>query len=100
MTVITNSHIERTLRHITLRYDGRTFTDWVVVARINSPRKSRRLSDDLVYDLKRDDTLPETFDSLDGFRSYLISQSACGAALSLAPKGGRYRRWALKAVRS
>ena|ERR1700761_7990236 len=74
----------------------RTFTDWVMVVRVNPGR----LSDHLVHDLKHDNTLPATFNRLDEFRSYLISQHACRIAVSLAaPVWKRYRRWVERQAR-
>ncbi|SHK94162.1 hypothetical protein [Bradyrhizobium lablabi] len=90
MALFNSSHVEAALRHITLLLGGRTFTDWVRIIRVNASR----LSDHLVLDLKHDNTLPESFDSLDQFRSYLISQHACLIAIRLAPRvWRRYRRW-------
>jgi|ERR1700687_471569 len=98
---ITASHVEAALRHIVMSCGLRGFTDWVILVRENT----RRLSGHLIYDLKRDDTLPDTFDNLKEFRSYLRSQGACTVAVSLAPKvWERYRRWversAIKRVQS
>ena len=91
-TVLQRRHIDRALILIL----GGDFAAWVQVAHIS--RKRKRLSDDLLIDLKHDDTLPATFDSLEGFRSYLISQHACLAAMRLSrPVWRRYRRWASKA---
>lgn len=87
---IDRSHIEAVQRYIALSFDTRTFTDWVMIRRVNTSR----LSDHLLLDLKHDPTLPESFDSLDQFRSYLISQHACRIAIRLAaPVWKRYRRW-------
>lgn len=100
MTIITSSHFERARRYIALHFGTATFTDWVRQAPCR-PASPKRMSDDLLYDLKRDRTLPETFDSLDQFRFYLKSQHACQEALRLAGRvWGRYQRWARKAVRA
>ncbi len=73
-----------------------TFADWIR----QQKESTERISDHLVTDLKRDDTLPATFNSYDEFRSYLISQSACGTAVRTAPKvWRRYRQW-VRRVRS
>jgi hypothetical protein len=61
---------------------GFTFTDWVKQVR----ESYKHFSDHLIYDLKRDDTLPVTFNSFDEFRSYLSSQNACHVAMNVAPK--------------
>jgi hypothetical protein len=93
MTPITNAHVAMALRCIALRFGTTTFTDFVRQVQIQN-RKWKYLSDDLVYDLKYDNTLPPTFNSLDQFRWYLRSQGACYEAMRLAPAvWKRYRRW-------
>lgn len=88
--LITASHVEAARRNIALICGLRSFPDWVMIRRVNTSR----LSDHLLLDLKHDPTLPESFDSLDQFRSYLISQHACLMAVRLAaPVWKRYRRW-------
>jgi hypothetical protein len=48
----------------------------------------------LIHDLKYDNALPATFDSLAEFRAYLQYQGACLEALIMAPVvWRRYRRW-------
>jgi hypothetical protein len=48
----------------------------------------------LIYDLKRDNTLPATFSCLAEFRAYLEYQGACWGAVVMAPVvWRRYRRW-------
>jgi hypothetical protein len=92
---VNSSHVEEALRSIALSCGGTSFTDWVMIRRVNTSR----LSDHLLLDLKHDNTLPESFDSLDEFRSYLRSQHACRIAVRLAvPVWKRYRRWVAKAV--
>jgi hypothetical protein len=39
------------------------------------------MSDDLIHDLKIDNTLPENFDSLEAFRWYLKMEGACIQAM-------------------
>jgi hypothetical protein len=64
MIEISRSHIEAALRYIALSCGGTSFTDFVMICRVNT----RRLSDHLLLDLKHDNTLPENFESLDQFR--------------------------------
>jgi hypothetical protein len=55
----------------------------------------------LIHDLKFDNTMPATFGSLKEFKSYLVSQSACGGALAMAPVvWRRYQRWVENRERS
>jgi hypothetical protein len=98
---INSSHLEGALRDITIACGGTSFTDWVRIVKIVSDG-SKRMSDDLIYDLKRDNTLPETFDSLDQFRGYLKMEGACIQAMRVSrPVWKRYRYWlARKAVMS
>jgi hypothetical protein len=74
---ITRFEVEEARRHIAIACGGTSFTDWIMSRRVNV----RRHSDHLLLDLKHDDTLPESFDSLDQFRSYLRSQNACLVAM-------------------
>jgi hypothetical protein len=100
---ITSRDVEEMLRSITIACGGTSFTDWVRIVKILGSG-SKRMSDDLIYDLKHDRTLPETFDSLDQFRSYLRMEGACIQAMRLTrPVWKRYQYWlaaARKAVRS
>jgi hypothetical protein len=59
---ITSRDVEEALRQIAIACGGRSFTDWVRIVKILGSG-SKRMSDDLIYDLKRDNTLPETFDT-------------------------------------
>lgn len=96
-TTIDSSHVEAARRCIALSCGLRGFSDWVMIVRVNTSR----LSDHLLLDLKHDDTLPEGFDSLVEFRSYLISQHACAIAVRLAgPVWKRYRRWVERSAES
>jgi hypothetical protein len=76
-------------------FPKRTFVEWVEQVRGWYPQqKHKRLSDDLIFDLKRDDTLPPTFFCLADFRAYLRSQNACLVALQSATLvWRRYQRW-------
>src|SRR5260370_37722221 len=90
---INSSHVEAAWRYIAVSCGGRSFTDWVMIVKSYGGKK-KRVADDLIYDLKYDNTLPESFDSLDQFRVYLRSQHACLMAVRLAvPVWKRYRRW-------
>jgi hypothetical protein len=88
--IINRREVEEALRDIAIACGGTSFTDFVMTRRINT----RRLSDHLLYDLKYDDTLPENFDSLEAFRSYLRSQNACIQAMRVTrPVWLRYQYW-------
>jgi hypothetical protein len=88
--IINRREVEEALRHIAIACGGTSFTDFIMSRQINI----RRLSDHLLYDLKYDDTLPETFDSLEVFRSYLRSQGACIQAMRVTrPVWKRFEYW-------
>jgi hypothetical protein len=90
---ITSFNIEEALRDIAIACGGTSFTDWVRIVKIVR-NGSKRMSDDLIYDLKRDDTLPENFDSLDHFRGYLRMEGACIQAMRVTrPVWKRYQYW-------
>jgi uncharacterized protein YozE (UPF0346 family) len=88
--IITRHDVEETLRQIAIACSGTSFTDFVMSRQIST----RRLSDHLLLDLKYDDTLPESFDNLDQFRSYLRTEGACIRAMRQArPVWKRYQYW-------
>jgi hypothetical protein len=90
---ITHAHIEEALRGIAIACGGTSFTDWVRIVKIVR-NGSKRMSDDLIYDLKRDNTLPENFDSLEAFRGYLRMEGACIQAMRQArPVWKRFQYW-------
>jgi hypothetical protein len=90
---ITHAHIEGVLRGIAIACGGTSFTDWVMIVKIVR-NGSKRMSDDLIYDLKHDRTLPENFDNLEAFRSYLRMENACLEAMRQArPVWKRYQYW-------
>jgi hypothetical protein len=95
--IINRREVEEMIRHITIACGGTSFTDFVMSRQINV----RRLSDHVLLDLQHDDTLPETFDNLDQFRSYLRSQHACLVVMQLAyPVWRRYQYWLARRARS
>jgi hypothetical protein len=98
---ITRLEVEEARRHIAIACGGTSFTDWVMIVKIVR-NGSKRMSDDLIYDLKLDNRLPENFDSLDQFRAYLRMEGACIQAMRVTrPVWKRYQYWlARKAVRS
>jgi hypothetical protein len=97
---IDSRHVEEMLRYIAISCGGTSFTDWVRIVKILGSGK-KRMSDDLIWDLKRDRTLPETFDSLDQFRSYLRMEGACIQAMRQAyPVWRRYQYWLERRARS
>jgi hypothetical protein len=101
---ITQLDIEEAQRHIAIACGGTSFTDFVMIAKIVR-NGSKRMSDDLIWDLKRDNTLPENFESLDQFRWYLKMEGACIEAMrQTRPVWKRYQYWLAalqrKAVRS
>jgi hypothetical protein len=90
---INSRDLEAMLRSIAIACGGTSFTDWVMIVKILGSG-SKRMSDDLIYDLKHDNTLPETFDSLEAFRSYLRCEGACIQAMRVArPVWKRYQYW-------
>jgi hypothetical protein len=90
---INSSDVEEALRDIAIACGGTSFTDWVRIVKIVGSG-SKRMSDDLIHDLKHDNTLPETFDSLDQFRGYLRIEGACIEAMrQTRPVWKRYRHW-------
>jgi len=93
---ICRSHVEAVCRNIALVCGGISFTDWVMVVKLYGGKK-KRLSDDVIYDLKYDNTLPESFDNLEQFRAYLRSWHACPVAMQLTrPVWKRYMRMGLR----
>ena len=65
---------------------------------VRDARQTYSIAGDLLYDLKRDHTLPETFGSLEQMRTYLGLHRACPEAMQVAPQvWRRYLRWRAKA---
>jgi hypothetical protein len=97
---VTRRDVEEMLRHITIACGGTSFTDWVRIVKIVS-NGSKRMSDDLIWDLKRDNTLPENFESLEAFRGYLRMEGACIQAMRVTrPVWKRYQYWLARRVKS
>jgi len=101
---ITRLDVEEALRQIAIACGGTSFTDWIRIVKILGSG-SKRMSDDLIYDLKHDNTLPDNFESLDQFRGYLRMEGACIQAMRVTrPVWKRYQYWLAarqqKAVRS